>query len=72
MDDPGCSLSDQKGVLMLGGVLAVPGNYFFFGLEEYWKHQDECIRINYSGDEGVVRRGIEIIAQEVKRAYSGK
>jgi valine--pyruvate aminotransferase len=47
-------------------VLVVPGNYFFFGLEEEWSHKDECIRINYSGDEGDVKTALEIIADEVR------
>lgn len=51
------------------GVLVVPGNYFFPGLEGEWRHKDECIRINHSGEEEAVTKGIKIIAQEVKRAY---
>lgn len=45
-------------------VLVVPGHYFFFGLEEPWQHQHECLRITFSQDEQVVREGLEIIADE--------
>jgi valine--pyruvate aminotransferase len=48
------------------GVLVVPGRYFFYGLRKPWKHQDECIRINYSRDETEVREGIEIMADVLK------
>jgi len=49
------------------GVLVVPGNYFFPGMEnESWKHKDECIRITYSQDEQTVEEGIKIIADEVR------
>ncbi len=49
------------------GVLVVPGNYFFPGMEnESWKHKDECIRITYSQDEKTVEEGIKIIADEVR------
>jgi valine--pyruvate aminotransferase len=51
------------------GVLVVPGHYFFPGLKAEWKHKHECIRINYSQDEKIVSAGLEIIADEVKRAY---
>ena len=50
------------------GVLVVPGHYFFPGLNEDWEHKDECIRLNYAQDEETVLRGLEIIADEVKRA----
>ncbi len=43
-------------------VFVIPGCHFFFGLREEWKHSDECIRINYSGDEEEVREGIRRIA----------
>lgn len=52
------------------GVLVVPGEYFFPGLQEPWSHQYECLRITYCPDEALVQRGIKIIAEEVKKAYS--
>lgn len=52
-------------------VIIVPGHYFFPGLEQPWRHKHECIRMNYAGEEDVVREGIGIIAEEVRRAYSG-
>jgi valine--pyruvate aminotransferase len=48
-------------------VLVVPGNYFFFGLGQQWKHQDECIRINYSQDEKEVQAAVEIMADELAK-----
>ncbi len=44
-------------------VIVVPGEYFFFGLSEPWDHSTQCIRLNYSGPEEDVKRGIEIIAE---------
>jgi len=52
------------------GVLVIPGHHFFPGLDEPWQHKDECIRLNYAADEALVRRGITIVADEVKRAYA--
>ena len=52
------------------GVLVVPGHNFFIGLREDWSHRDECMRVSYARDEADVRRGVAIIAEEVRRAYS--
>ena len=52
------------------GVLVVPGNYFFPGLRATWKHADECIRISYAQDDPVVRAGIKIIADELRKVYA--
>lgn len=49
------------------GVLIIPGQYFFPGLDDDpWLHKQECIRMTYSMDDDVVREGIKIIAKEVK------
>ncbi|WP_353407628.1 valine--pyruvate transaminase [Pseudoteredinibacter isoporae] len=51
------------------GVLVVAGHHFFVGLDEDWDHKDECLRVTYSQSPEVVARGIEIIAEEVRKAY---
>ena len=53
------------------GVLIVPGEYFFIGLDEDWQHGHECLRMNYVQQDEVMRKGIAIIAEEVERAYQG-
>ncbi len=51
-------------------VLVVPGEYFFFGHDEPgWRHRDECIRVSYAMDEAIVRDGLRVIAEEVKKAF---
>lgn len=52
------------------GVLVVPGEYFFFGLEQDWQHSHQCLRMNYVQDEAKMRVGIQIIAEEVEKAYA--
>ena len=54
------------------GVLIVPGHHCFFGLDEDWPHRHECIRVSYVQDESIVRRGIELIAEEVAKAYAAQ
>ena len=49
-------------------VLTVPGEYFFFGLEEEWSHQHECLRMNFSREPEVVREGYRLIAEEAAKA----
>lgn len=51
-------------------VLVVPGNYFFFGLDDQdWRHRDECLRVSFSMPDEIVRDGIRVIAEEVSRVY---
>ncbi len=50
-------------------VFILPSHHFFPGLAEPWQHKHECIRVSYTQKEDVVREGIQIIAEEVRRAY---
>lgn len=47
------------------GVVIVPGEYFFPGLDEPWAHQQQCIRISIAASEAQVEKGLAIIADEV-------
>jgi valine--pyruvate aminotransferase len=51
------------------GVLVVPGHNFFPGMEQNWRHQQECIRVSYAQDGESVLRGINLIGEEVRRAF---
>ena len=51
-------------------VLIVPGEYFFYGIDEPIQHAKECIRITYSQPESIIEEGINILAEEVKKAYA--
>jgi valine--pyruvate aminotransferase len=48
------------------GLLIVPGSYFFPGLQTPWEHTSQCIRLTYSADPASVRRGMAILADEVR------
>jgi valine--pyruvate aminotransferase len=54
------------------GVLVVPGEYFFFGLEEHhdWPHRQQCIRLTFSQSDEVVADGIRILADELRSVHS--
>lgn len=54
------------------GVLAIPGDEFFYGLDDggkaerdpiYEAHRSQSLRISFSGAENVVERGVRIIAE---------
>ena len=49
------------------GVLIIPGKYFFYGLKEPWDHRQECVRLTYSQEDETIRRGIEIIGEELRQ-----
>ncbi len=51
------------------GLLVVPGHNFFVGIEDDWRHRDECIRVSYAQDLETVEKGVRVIAEEVARAY---
>ncbi len=51
------------------GVLVVPGQHFFIGMDDNWAHKHECIRVSYAQDANIVKKGVDIIADEVRKAY---
>ena len=52
------------------GVMVIAGQHFFPGLQQDWAHSRECIRVAYSQDDQVVREGIEIIGDELRRIWA--
>lgn len=54
------------------GVLTVSGHYFFFGTDNNWQHRYECLRVTFAcGAEETVRKGLAVIADEVRHLYNG-
>ncbi len=51
------------------GVLVISGSNFFPGLNEDWKHKNECIRITYAQNDDIVEKGLTIIADEIKSIW---
>lgn len=54
------------------GVLIIPGEYFFPGIDGLWEHKYQCIRLTYSQSEDTVREGIKILGEEVRACYDLK
>jgi len=65
---PGLPVTDRElyARLKRRGLLVVPGSYFFPGLQEPWEHASQCIRVTYSAEPEAVRRGMRILAEEVR------
>ncbi len=53
------------------GTLVIAGEYFFPGIEslEEYPHSKQCIRITYSQDEEILKKGIATIGKFVRKAY---
>ena len=68
---PGLPISDRELYTRLKdrGLIVVPGSYFFYGLEDDFAHRRECLRLSYAQPPEKVRRGIEILAEELKRVF---
>ena len=54
------------------GVLVMSGHHFFPGLDEPWRHRDECLRLSYSQSDDVISAGIHILCQEIRALYMHK
>ena len=52
------------------GVLVIPGEAFFFGLDQAAAEQSECIRVHTAMNPEKVKRGITIIAEVVQEMYA--
>ncbi len=52
------------------GVVVVPGHHFFPGLDEEWRHKQECIRVSYAGEDDLVHKGVQIIGEVARQAYA--
>jgi len=70
---PGLPISDRElyARLKARGLIVVPGSYFFYGLHEDFAHRRECLRLSYAQPPEKVRRGIEILADEVRKIFGG-
>ena len=48
------------------GVFVISGHHFFPGMDEDWRHRNECLRLSYSQDDDVVANGIRVLGRVVK------
>lgn len=60
------------GRLKRRGVLVIPGDPFFYGLDRPAVEAGECIRVHTAMDTERVERGIRLIAGEARAMWSGR
>ncbi len=51
------------------GVIVVPGEYFFYGLDEPWAHASQCLRISYTQPPDRVARGMELLGKVIREVH---
>jgi valine--pyruvate aminotransferase len=54
------------------GVLVIPGDYFFYGLDavdDSWPHRAQCIRMTFSRSTETVDRGLKLMADELRQIH---
>lgn len=51
------------------GVIVVPGDPFFPGLQEDWSHTQQCIRISLTASDEEIAQGIQYLATVVTALY---
>lgn len=50
-------------------VIVVPGSTFFPGINDKWKHKEECIRISTTASNQDIRSGIKKISEVINTLY---
>jgi valine--pyruvate aminotransferase len=51
------------------GVLVIPGDAAFPGLQGEWPHSRECVRLSFAVEESVLQRAAAIIGEVLKQIY---
>lgn len=57
------------------GCFVNPSKHFFFALQgedANWRHIHECVRISFTQSPEVTRKGLAILADEVKKAFANR
>ncbi|HEY0961231.1 MAG TPA: valine--pyruvate transaminase [Pseudomonadales bacterium] len=68
-DLPGGSLRLYQ-ALKDAGVLVIPGDTCFFGLDAPWEHAQQCVRISYALDASQLRAAARIIGRVARSLYA--
>ncbi len=51
------------------GVIVVPGNSFFPGLQEDWAHKHQCLRISLTASDEELKIGMQRLAKVAEQVY---
>lgn len=50
-------------------VIVMPGETFFFGLQDDWPHAQQCIRLTYCQPPVVLEQAVKLIAEELNQIF---
>ena len=51
------------------GVIIVPGNSFFPGLQDEWEHKNQCFRVSLTGSDEEIKTGMQRLAKVAEEVY---
>jgi valine--pyruvate aminotransferase len=68
-EELGISTSELYRRLKQKGLLVVPGKYFFPGQQKLTQHAESCIRLNYVQSDQDLKKGVDILARELKACW---
>jgi valine--pyruvate aminotransferase len=51
------------------GVIVVPGEPFFPGLQEDWRHAKQCVRVSLTATDDEIGTGMRRLAQTIEKVY---
>jgi valine--pyruvate aminotransferase len=68
-EELGISTSELYRRLKQKGLLVVPGKYFFPGQQKLTQHAESCIRLNYVQSDKDLKKGVDILARELKACW---
>jgi valine--pyruvate aminotransferase len=57
-------------LLKAAGVLVIPGNNCFVGLQDDWDHTRQCLRLSYAIDADALRSGAAILGRVISEVYA--
>jgi valine--pyruvate aminotransferase len=57
--------------LKQAGILVIPGNSAFIGLQQDWDHSHQCLRLSYALEEGSLVQAAAIIGHTVRQLLNG-
>jgi len=54
------------------GLIVVPGEYFFYGLDtSEWPHASQCLRVSFTQSDEVITDGFRILGEVTRSVYAG-
>jgi valine--pyruvate aminotransferase len=66
-DQLGISSQQLYQELKAEGLLVVPGEPFFVGLDDNWEHSRQCLRLSYAQSAATIQQGFALLAKVARK-----